>query len=188
MAKASKKSVATMPAPIKIAMSALRGSKIQPLFRAHMAVTQNAAKAIPESPRVACVQAFTPSQCGWSAIPRKSGTCQISHTRLSRNEKTTTLNSGVLGRLASQRTGLRMFDLLSIVNAAGVFRGIDGRDAHRVVAEFEREVLGDVVIVACESTAALAIPRRCPLPASRRPIAILRPQCAAYRFLKTVMR
>ena len=62
---------------------------------------------------VACVQVFTPSQCGSSAIPRKNGTCQYSHTRLSKKEKTRTLNSGVPGRFEIQRGARKIFALLS---------------------------------------------------------------------------
>ena len=86
---------------------------IQLLVLAKKAVIQNAASAIPASPKVACVQAFTPSQCGWSAIPRKNGTCQYSHARLSRNEKARILNSGVPDRSDNQPVSRKIFTLLS---------------------------------------------------------------------------
>jgi hypothetical protein len=113
MAIASKRIVTTTPTPRNIAMSNLDGRMIQLRVLAKKAVNQNAASEIPASPKVACVQAFTPSQCGWSAIPRKNGPCQTSHARLRRNEKTRTLNSGVLGRPANHRIGRKIFTRVS---------------------------------------------------------------------------
>ena len=52
------------------------------------------------SPTVACVQSLIPAQCAPLGTPIKNITCQNSHGKLRRKEKTATFSSGMLSSLS----------------------------------------------------------------------------------------
>ena len=87
--------VTTTPTITKLPIWARLGWRIHLRDRANAATLQYATSEIAASPKVACVQATTPAQCGPLGIAKKNGTCHISQMKLRKKEKIATLSSGM---------------------------------------------------------------------------------------------